>query len=57
MNDNNRILQKQDKELGWAYFCPHCKTFQCSGHGRCDKCGGKIDWKNPKRYTGRVKWT
>lgn len=57
MNGDNRILQKQDKELGWAYFCPHCKIFQCSGHGRCDKCGGKIDWKNPKRYAGRVKWT
>lgn len=50
------ILWKYDKELGIAYFCPHCKVFQCSGQGPCDKCGGKINWDKEEKYEGRVKW-
>lgn len=56
MSNNNRILIKSDRELGWAYFCPHCKTFQCVERDACSKCGGKLDWKNIKPYLGRVKW-
>lgn len=53
---DNRILVRVDNELGYAYFCPHCKTFQCIGQGPCTKCGGEIDWEHEKPYEGRVKW-
>lgn len=50
------ILWKYDRELGIAYFCPHCYTFQCYGRGPCTKCGGEIDWNNRKQYEGKVRW-
>ena len=51
------ILWKYDSELGWAYFCPKCKLFLCSGKGPCKSCGQEIDWKNQVEYKGRVKWS
>ena len=50
------ILWKYDKELGIAYFCPHCKTFHCMGHGPCTECHGEIDWSKSQKYEGRVRW-
>ena len=50
------VLWKEDNELGIAYFCPHCKVFQCTGKGPCTECGGKIDWKKKQKYLGKVKW-
>lgn len=50
------VLWKYDGELGIAYFCPHCKVFQCTGKGNCTKCKGKIDWKISRKYTGRTYW-
>lgn len=49
-------LWKEDIELGIAYFCPHCKVFQCSGKGQCTKCSGEIDWNRKIQYLGKVKW-
>lgn len=51
----NSILWKYDKDLGWAYFCPNCKTFVCSGE-ICDKCGYELNWDNKIEYKGKVKW-
>lgn len=50
------VLWKYASELGIAYFCPHCKTFQCAGSGACTECGVAIDWKNQEEYKGKVKW-
>ena len=50
------ILWKYDSILGIAYFCPHCKTFICSGLEKCEHCGGDVDWKNTVKYEGRIKW-
>lgn len=48
-------LEKIDKELGYAYFCPDCKRFVCVS-GKC-KCGTEVDLNLPKiRYEGKVKW-
>jgi hypothetical protein len=54
-NLKRSILWKYDLILGWAYFCPSCKLFLCSGEGPC-KCGQEIDWKNKVEYKGKVKW-
>ena len=51
------ILIKPDRELGYAYFCPHCKSFQCLGEGPCTVCGKLIDWTHSVPYEGRVRWT
>lgn len=50
------------RESGWnsctiAYFCPHCKKFQCTGKGPCTECGGDIDWSKRQEYKGKVNWT
>ena len=50
------VLCKEDRELGYAYFCPHCKKFQCTGEESCTQCGGRINWKKSTPYFGRVKW-
>jgi len=50
------ILWKYDRILGWAYFCPSCKLFLCSGEGPCKSCGQEIDWENQIEYKGKVKW-
>ena len=50
------VLYKEDRELGYAYFCPHCKKFQCTGKESCTQCGGRINWKKSTPYFGRVKW-
>lgn len=50
------VLVKLDRILGHAFFCPHCKAFQCSGKGKCTKCGGEIDWENEQKYEGKVRW-
>lgn len=50
------VLWKEDSELGIAYFCPHCKLFQCRGKGPCTACGGNIDWSKKQRYDGKVRW-
>lgn len=50
------ILIKKDRELGYAYFCSHCKSFQCIGYGPCTVCGILIDWESSIPYEGRVKW-
>lgn len=48
-------LMKQDKELGYAYFCPTCKRFICVS-GKC-KCGTEVDLELPKiKYEGKVRW-
>ncbi|EQB4335446.1 hypothetical protein ACYJ2V_001133 [Clostridium botulinum] len=49
------ILWKYDKELGIAYFCPHCKKFLCSEQ-KCE-CGQEIDWDGQDEYKGKVKWS
>lgn len=51
------ILIKRDRKLGYAYFCPHCKSFQCLGEGHCTVCGKLIDWTHSVPYEGRVRWT
>ena len=56
MKEKLPILWKEDKELGIAYFCPHCKQFQCTGKGTCTECGGNINWDKRIKYSGRVKW-
>lgn len=50
------VLWKYDTELGIAYFCPHCKTFQCAGSGACTVCGGEIEWDKRIKYRGKVFW-
>ena len=50
------VLWKYDNELGYAYFCPHCKAFQCTGQGPCTVCGGDIDWSKEQKYDGKVRW-
>lgn len=46
---------KEDRELGYAYFCSVCHRFVCMS-GKC-KCGAYVDLELPKEhYTGRVKW-
>lgn len=50
------VLVKSDKYLGYAFFCPHCKTFQCLGYGPCTKCHVEIDWSNEVDYEGEVNW-
>ena len=49
------VLWKYDNDLGIAYFCPHCKVFQCTGKGPCTECGGYIDWSRTQRYDGKVR--
>lgn len=56
LKEKKPVLSKADKYLGWAYFCPHCKTFQCFGFGSCTKCHGEIDWANEVDYEGEVHW-
>lgn len=52
---SKEALVKEDKELGYAFFCPDCKRFVCVS-GKC-KCGTSIDLSLPKiKYTGSVKW-
>lgn len=51
------ILIKRDRKLGYAYFCSHCKSFQCLGKGDCTVCGNSIDWTRSVPYEGRVRWT
>lgn len=51
-----QLLVKTDPELGYAYFCPVCKRFLCSGDS-CQFCGASIDWAAEKVvYSGKVKW-
>ena len=50
------VLWKEDKELGIAYFCPHCKIFQCTGRGPCTECEGNIEWNKKQRYKGVVRF-
>lgn len=50
------VLWKYDRELGIAYFCPHCKSFQCAGSGACTVCGGEIEWEKRTEYNGKVFW-
>nr|WP_315022933.1 hypothetical protein [uncultured Aminipila sp.] len=50
------VLWKYDKELGWAYFCPHCKTLIMMEEDTCPHCGGSTDWSRTQQYTGKVKW-
>lgn len=50
------VLWRYDTELGIAYFCPHCKTFQCVGSGACTVCGGEIEWDKRIKYNGKVFW-
>jgi hypothetical protein len=46
-------LQKYDREVGTAFFCPNCKRYICVS-GKC-KCGTEIDLSLPKiKYTGIV---
>ncbi len=46
---------KEDKELGWAYFCSKCHRFTCAS-GKC-KCGAYVDLNLPKEeYKGKVRW-
>ena len=55
-NEKKPILVKIDRELGLAFFCPYCKTFQCISRGPCTKCKGEIDWTKSEWYEGKVKW-
>lgn len=54
--ENLPVLEKEDDELGVAYFCPHCFTFQCLGKGPCTECGKQIDWSKKQKYSGPVNW-
>lgn len=51
------LLMKLDSELGYAYFCPNCKSFLCDEVRYCRFCGQSLDWDAEKiPYTGKVKW-
>lgn len=52
------VLVKPDKEYGWIYACPHCKTVQyvCKGVKQCLACRQMIDFRKSDKYTGKVQW-
>jgi hypothetical protein len=37
------VLEKPDKEYGWIYICPTCKSFVCGGSS-CLECGQDLEW-------------
>lgn len=37
------VLKKSDREYGWIYLCPTCKSFICSG-SKCFECGQLVKW-------------
>lgn len=54
------LLVKEDAELGYAFFCPRCKTWEHTGGlfgDRCRQCGQLLDYKASRtEYHGKVRW-
>lgn len=63
MEEQRKILCKEDEIDGYIYVCPYCHRYVCIGWPekpivRCYRCHGLVDTEHeePKLYEGRVRF-